>query len=108
MRKNNVEEKEQVQETIVETPVMPWEISKDYSICQDLYVWTGPGEDKAAFDNLPEDIKEIAFEDDFGKAILNAGARVTVEDVKEVDGTYWIKLDCGWICGKNPKITYVS
>lgn len=104
MRKNNIEAKEQE----IEITPGPWEIGKVYTTCQDLYVWNEAGEEKAAYDNLPEEVKEFAFEDDFGQAILNTGARVAVEEVKEIRGALWIKAPFGWICGKNPKITYVS
>jgi hypothetical protein len=104
MKKNHVEIKKQE----IEITPGPWEIGKAYTTGQDLYIWEDAGENKADYDGLPEEIKLFTIKDDFGKAILNNGARIVVEEVKEINDKWWIDISCGWICGRNRTITYVS
>lgn len=103
-----LEEKEEKKEKKTIEAISPWTIGNEYSTRQDLYVWKDAGENKKEFDDLPDKLKAICSQDEFGKAIINSGARIVVEDVKETDGIYWAKINGGWICGKNSKLTYVS
>ena len=105
MRKRNYFTEEPVEETVVEP--IPWEIGKEYPTHQDLYIWDDTGNNKMYFEELPDKVKSRAFSDEFGKAILNSGARITVDEVEKVGDIFWIKTDFGFICGKSPKITYV-
>ena len=84
-----------------------WQIGQTYSTHQDLYVRKTPNGEKLDFDDLTDDAKKHGFKDDFGKAILNCGTRVTVKDIKEDKGCVWLLIPSGYICGKNSKITYV-
>ena len=96
------------------TPPVPqpiqyfWEIGKVYTTRQDLYIREEPNGEKKAWDDITEDAKKHGFCDDFGKAILNVGTRVTVKDIKDTGSAIWLKIPSGWICGKNSKLTYVS
>ena len=102
MRKERKEEEVKVEDIVIEEPV-PWEVGKSYTTHQDLYVWDDAGENKKDFEEDGQ-----GYADEFGKTILNPGTIVVVEEVKKVDDKFWLKTPLGWICGKNPKITYVS
>lgn len=106
-KKSDVILEEKEEKKIIEE-ISPWTIGDAYSTRQDLYVWEDAGENKKDYDDLPDKLKDICSQDEFGKAMVNSGARVVVEDVKETDGTYWAKINGGWICGKNPKLIYIS
>ena len=103
MRKNYKEPEDiEVKEIVIEEPA-PWIIGEKYTTHQDLYLWEDAGENKKDYEEDGQ-----GYPDEFGKTILNIGTIITVEDVKKVDDKFWIKTPSGWICGKNPKITYVS
>ena len=85
-----------------------WEIGNRYITRQDLYLWEDAGETKKDWENIIDAAKDHAFSDEFGKAILNMGTQVFVGGIKKVGETYWLDTPFGWICGKNPKITFVS
>ena len=94
--------------TTPEDPVPWWEIGNRYITRQDLYLWDDAGENKKAWDDVLDSAKEHATPDEFGNAILNTGTQIFVGDIKNVNETYWLETPYGWICGKNPKITFVS
>lgn len=98
-----------VYDAIAQTPpkVYPWEIGKTYSTHQDLYIRETPNGEKKGWDDITEDARAHGFVDDFGKAILNCGTRVTVKAIEETKSAIWLQIPSGWICGKNSKITYV-
>lgn len=84
-----------------------WKIGETYSTHQDLYIRESPNGEKKNWDDVTEDAKKHGMSDEFGKAILNRGTRVTVKDIKETKSAIWLQIPSGWICGKNSKITYV-
>lgn len=84
-----------------------WIIGQTYSTHQDLYIRDNPNGNKVDFDDITDNAKEHSIKDDWGKAILCNGTRVTVKDIKETKTAFWLKIPSGWICGKNSKITYV-
>lgn len=88
-------------------PSYQWEIGKTYSTHQDLYIRDEPNGEKKAYDDITDDAKKHSIIDDWGRAILKVGTRVTVKDIKDTGSTVWLKIPSGWICGKNSKITYV-
>ena len=92
-------------------PVIPktyeWEIGRTYSTHQDLYIRETPNGEKKKWDDITDNAKEHSMCDDFGKAILNSGTRVTVKDIEPTKTAIWLKIPSGWICGKNSKIKYV-
>lgn len=93
---------------LVSIPVQyQWTIGQTYSTHQDLYIRETPNGDKKSWDDITNDAKAHGFKDDFGKAILNSGTRVTIKDIKETKTAIWLQIPSGWICGKNSKITYV-
>ena len=59
------------------------------------------------WDDISDDAKKHGMKDDFGKAILKNGTRVTVKNIKEDKGCVWLLIPSGYICGKNSKLTYV-
>ena len=97
-----------VAKPVVQTsPKYQWEIGKTYSTHQDLYIRETANGSKKSWADITEDAKKHGFKDEFGKAILNCGTRVTVKAIEDVKGTIWLQIPSGWICGKNSKITYV-
>lgn len=88
-------------------PQYPWEIGKTYSTHQDLYIRETPNGEKKMFDEITEDAQTHGMQDEWGKAILLHGTRVTVKDIQETKTAIWVQIPSGWICGKNSKITYV-
>ena len=84
-----------------------WKIGETYSTHQDLYIREEPNGAKKDWDDITDDAKKHGFKDEFGKAILNSGTRVTIRDIKETKSAVWLQIPSGWICGKNSKITYV-
>lgn len=107
-KKNDVTPENEIEVAETKEVMSPWIIGETYSVRQDIYIWKDAGENKKDFDDVPDKLKALCFSDEFGKAILNAGAMVVVEDAKSVNDTFWIKINGGWICGANSKITYVS
>ena len=97
-------------EVLAETepvPVYPWIIGRTYSTHQDLYIRQEPNGDKKDFDDITEDAQAHGMADEWGKAILNNGTRVTVKDIKATKTAVWVEIPSGWICGKNSKMMYV-
>ena len=98
-------------EVLGETVSIPskyqWKIGETYSTHQDLYIREEPNGTKVDFDDITDNAKEHSIKDDWGKAILRNGTRVTVKDIKETKTAIWVRIPSGWICGKNSKITYV-
>lgn len=88
-------------------PTYSWVVGKTYSTRQDLYIREEPNGEKKDWDDITDNAKKHGFKDEFGKAILNRGARVTVKNIKTVGNTVWLEIPSGYICGKNSKITYV-
>lgn len=84
-----------------------WQVGKTYTTHQDLYIRDNPNGNKKDWDDISDDAKKHGMKDDFGKAILKNGTRVTVKDIKEDKGCVWLLVPSGWICGKNSKLTYV-
>ena len=84
-----------------------WEIGQTYSTHQDLYIRESPNGNKMDWDDITPDARAHGFKDDFGKAILSCGARVTVKGIEESKSAVWLQIPSGWICGKNSKLTYV-
>lgn len=96
-------------EVISEMPkTYPWEIGQTYVTLQDLYIRETPNGEKKDYAEITENAQEHGFPDDWGKAILNRGTRVTVKDIKDSKTATWLEIPSGWICGKNSKLTYVS
>ena len=90
------------------SPSSQWEIGKTYSTLQDLYIRDAAGGEKMNWNDVTDDAKKHGMSDEFGKAILNRGTRVTVKEIKQTPGGTWLRIPSGWICGKNSKITYVG
>lgn len=88
-------------------PSYPWQIGKTYTTHQDLYIRDSAGGEKKNWGDVTEDARLHGFRDEFGKAILRNGTRVTVKDIKDINGTVWLEIPSGYICGKNSKMTYV-
>ena len=88
-------------------PSLQWQVGKTYSTHQDLYIREEPNGDKMDWDDISADAKKHGMQDDFGKAILKCGTRVTVKEIKSSGTTVWLRIPSGWICGKNSKLTYV-
>lgn len=84
-----------------------WQVGKTYSTHQDLYIRDCPDGEKKGWNDISTDARKHGMKDEFGKAILNSGTRVTVQDIKNTKTATWLKIPSGWICGKNSKITYV-
>ena len=84
-----------------------WQIGKTYTTHQDLYIRNAPDGEKLNWDDVTADARKHGMKDEFGKAILNYGTRVTVKDIKKTKTATWLKIPSGWICGKNSKMTYV-
>ena len=96
-------------EVLNEAPkVYSWEIGKTYTTRQDLYIRDDANGEKKNFTDITEDAQKHGMADEWGKAILNAGTRVTVKNIKETKSAIWLEIPSGWICGKNSKLTYVS
>lgn len=88
-------------------PTSQWKIGQTYTTHQDLYIRETPNGAKKNFDDITEDAQNHGFADDWGKAILMNGTRVTVKAIEETKSAVWLDIPSGWICGKNSKVTYV-
>jgi len=89
------------------SPSSQWQVGKTYTTHQDLYIRDNPNGNKKDWDDISDDAKKHGMRDDFGKAILKNGTRVTVKNIVERNGCVWLEIPSGWICGKNSKLTYV-
>ena len=84
------------------TPVIPvlFEIGKTYTLQSNMYVRSEPRGINLTFEELTEDGRAHAFQDDSG-AVLRKGTRVTVKAIQKLDsGAVWLRIPSGWICGK--------
>ena len=59
--------------------------------------------------NITFNAKENAkFTDENRNAVLKAGTRVTVQDVKNIGDDIWLKIPSGWIAGYYQGKDYVK
>ena len=70
-----------------------------------LNVRKGPGKNYAlvGYKNLTADGKAHAYK----SGALKNGTRVTVKDIKDVNGTIWLQIPSGWICAEDGGVKYV-
>lgn len=73
-------------------------LGKTYTTVVNLYIRREPKGDNLTLNDITENAKKNAFEDETG-VVLKKNTRVTVKDIKEVDGAIWLKIPSGWICG---------
>lgn len=73
-------------------------LGKTYTTVVNLYIRREPKGDNLTFNDITENAKKNAFEDETG-VVLKKNTRVTVKEIKEVDGAIWLKIPSGWICG---------
>lgn len=73
-------------------------LGKTYTTVVNLYIRKEPKGDNLTLNDITENAKKNAFEDETG-VVLKKNTRVTVRDYKEVDGAIWLKIPSGWICG---------
>ena len=85
------------------------EVGKTYTLQSNMRVRTAPKGDILAFEDLSENAKAHATTDESG-AMLLKGTRVTVKEIKSLDdGSVWIRIPSGWVCGRGSSGTiYVS
>lgn len=84
-------------------------IGKTYKLQANMYVRDYARGNKIPFESLTENAKQNGFRDDLGYAILKLGTKVTCKSYEVMgDGSEWIKIPSGWICGKTKNNTYVS
>ena len=88
-------------------PTSQWLIGQTYTTHQDLYIRKSPNGEKMNYNDITENAQEHGFPDDWGKAILKSGTRVTVKGIDTTKSATWLEVPSGWICGKNSKMTYV-
>lgn len=89
-------------------PTFPqWEVGRTYMTTQDLNVRREPNGEMLPFDELTENAKRNATKTLAGNAVLKAGTRVTVKEIRMTKSCTWLRIPSGWICGKNSKNTYV-
>lgn len=81
-------------------PVKPsYQIGKTYTLQKNMYVRTAPEGPNKPLSDLTDNAKAHAFEDENG-AILRAGTRVTIKEIRPLDnGAIWLRIPSGWICG---------
>ena len=84
-----------------------WEVGRTYMTTQDLNVRREPNGEMLPFDELTENAKRNATKTLAGNAVLKAGTRVTVKEIRMTKSCTWLRIPSGWICGKNSKNTYV-
>ena len=84
-----------------------WEVGRTYITTQDLNVRKEPNGAAVPFDDLTPDAKKHAKKTTSGNAVLLAGTRVTVKEIRMTKTCTWLRIPSGWICGKNSKNTYV-
>lgn len=84
-----------------------WEVGKTYTTQQDLNIRSCPSGDIVPFENLTEDAQKHAFISPSGFSVLRRNTRVTVREIKVVNGCTWLRIPSGWICGNNSKNIYV-
>ena len=84
-----------------------WEVGRTYITTQDLNVRKEPNGAAVPFDDLTPDAKKHAKKTTSGNAVLEAGTRVTVKEIRMTKTCTWLRIPSGWICGKNSKNTYV-
>lgn len=73
-------------------------LGKTYTTTTNLYIRREPKGENLHLSDVTENAKKNAFEDDTG-VVLKKNTRVTVKDIKKVDGAIWLKIPSGWICG---------
>lgn len=73
-------------------------LGKTYTTVVNLYIRREPKGENLHLSDVTENAKKNAFEDETG-VVLKKNTRVTVKDIKKVDGAIWLKIPSGWICG---------
>ncbi|MCC8022450.1 MAG: hypothetical protein LIO46_01500, partial [Clostridiales bacterium] len=86
----------------------PYQTGTVYTAAVDLKVRAGAG---TAFrqkktSELTADGRKHAYER--ADAVLKSGTRITVQEVKTVNGDIWLKIPSGWIAGCYQGKTYVK
>ena len=73
-----------------------------YTTTTNLYIRETPNGNKKDFSQLTANAKKNSLKDSNHKAILRKGTRVTCqEETKLNNGSIWIKIPSGYICGIN-------
>ena len=73
-------------------------LGKTYTTVVNLYIRKEPKGENMHLSDVTENAKKNAFEDETG-VVLKKNTKVTIKDIKEVDGAIWIRIPSGWICG---------
>jgi len=75
-------------------------VGKNYRLQSNMYIRLSALGEKKPFLKLSTNAKSNGYEDDEGYGILKKGTVVTCKEVKKMpDGSTWIKIPSGWICG---------
>lgn len=83
-------------------------ISKTYTTNVNLNVRDSANGTQLKYDALTQNAKANAVFDEYGRAILKKGTRVTCKAVKTLDTSTWIQIPSGWICAKNNGKVYIE
>ncbi|MCR5790372.1 MAG: glucosaminidase domain-containing protein [Lachnospiraceae bacterium] len=87
---------------------VPYVVGQTYTLMKNMYVRNAPKGENLSFDDLTEDGKAHSLQDENG-IILRQTTRVTVREIREIDGAVWIRIPSGWICGRGASGTvYVA
>ena len=88
-----------------------FKIGTVYTTQVELYIRDNAGTDSniKLVKNITINAKENAkFTDENRNAVLKAGTRVTVQDVKNIGDDIWLKIPSGWIAGYYQGKDYVK
>lgn len=75
-----------------------YQVGQTYTTTTNLYIRRDPKGENLHLGDVTENAKTNSFEDENG-VVLKKFTRVTVKEVKEIDGSMWIRIPSGWICG---------
>lgn len=80
--------------------MVTYTVGQTYTLRRNMYVRNAPKGANLAFEDLTEDGKAHAIQDENG-IILRANTRVTVKEIQTLDdGAVWLRIPSGWICGR--------
>lgn len=100
-------------DSITQAPVVPYmtefKVGANYKLNYNMMIRKSPAGENAKQCDITDNAKLHAKFDKDGNAILKKGTTVTCKGSEEKNGSIWVKIPSGWICGSSSEGTiYIS
>lgn len=74
-------------------------VGRNYTLQYNMFVRDAAAGNKKPWSKLTVSGKSHSIRQSDGSAVMKKGTVVTCQDTKTVDGSVWIKIPSGWVCG---------